>query len=424
MYHRHNPKGWDDWSRAPNNSVEFLRKDVTFVPEVRSPTVRRRELGALLRKLRTGKGLTVEQAAGQLLFSMSKLSRMETGHGVATRRDIRDLCDLYGVTDEAERDHMMNLAAEGKQQGWWQSYDLGYAEYVGLEAEAVAISAFQSSVVHGLLHTADYARAGHEGAIPRLSPDQMELQIEAKLTRQRVLRREDPPRFNVILDESALHRVMGGRQVMAAQLIKILDTSALPNVTIQVLPYDAGAHPAVESNFTILELAYPTPGVVFVEGLIGSTYLKRDEDLARYEMIFSKLRSIALSPKSSLNLIRKLLQDYKGSLEVVYEDFLCSCLPEGSPQERGGPLAYVDRGSVTGQRSPMTPKIPEVGGLRWRTARRSAGNGACVEVAPAPGSIIVRDSKDQDGPLLPYSQGSWRAFLTAAKNGRFDLERR
>jgi transcriptional regulator with XRE-family HTH domain len=311
-----------------NNSVESLRKDATFVSEVRSPTVRRRELGALLRKLRTEKGLTVEQAADQLLFSMSKLSRMETGHGVATLRDIRDLCDLYGVTDDAERDHMMNLAVEGKQQGWWQSYDLGYAEYVGLEAEAVAISAFQSSVVHGLLHTADYARAGHEGAIPRLGPDQMELQIEAKLTRQRVLRREDPPRFNVILDESALHRVMGGRQVMAAQLIKILDTSALPNVTVQVLPYDAGAHPAVESNFTILELPDPTPGVVFVEGLIGFTYLKRDEDLARYEMIFSKLQSIALSPKGSLDLIRKLLQDYKGSLEVVYEDFLCACLLE------------------------------------------------------------------------------------------------
>ena len=120
-------------------------KDVTFVSGVCSPTVRRRELGALLRKLRTGKGLTVEQAADRLLFSMSKLSRMETGYGVATSRDIRDLCDLYGVTHEAEREHMMKLAAEGKQQAWWQSYDLGYATYVGLEAEAVSIAGFQSS---------------------------------------------------------------------------------------------------------------------------------------------------------------------------------------------------------------------------------------------------------------------------------------
>ena len=285
--------------------------------EVRSPTVRRRELGALLRKLRTEKGLTVEQAADRLLFSMSKLSRMETGHGVATPRDVRDLCDLYGVTDGAQRDHMMNLAAEAKRQAWWQSYDLGYATYVGLEAEAVSISAFQSSVVHGLLHTADYARAGHKGAMPLLSPDQIELQIEAKLTRQRILTRENPPRFGVVLDEAALHRVIGGRQVMAAQLAKILDMAALPNVTVQVLPYEVGAHPAVESNFTILQLPVPTPGVVFVEGLIGSTYLERDDDLIRYQMIFRKLESIALSPQGSLDVISRFLYEYKGSLEAA-----------------------------------------------------------------------------------------------------------
>ena len=236
MNHPHDPEGWDHWSRAMSNSVKFLRKDATFVPEVRSPTVRRRELGALLRKLRTEKGLTVEQAADQLMFSMSKLSRMETGHGVATPRDIRDLCDLYGVTDEAERDHMMNLAAEGKQQAWWQSYDLGYATYVGLEAEAVSISAFQSSVVHGLLQTADYARAGHEVAMPRLAPDQIEMQIEAKLTRQRILERGNPPRIAVVLDEAALRRMTGGSEVMAAQLAKIVDVSASPNAKVQVLP--------------------------------------------------------------------------------------------------------------------------------------------------------------------------------------------
>ncbi len=295
-----------------SNSVRFLRKDTTFVPEVRSPTVRRRELGALLRKLRTEAGLTVEQAAEQLMFSMSKLSRMETGHGVATARDIRDLCTLYGITGQAERDHMMKLAAEGRRQAWWQSYELGYATYVGLEAEAVTISAFQSSVVHGLLHTADYARAGHEGAMPRLSPDQIELQIEAKLTRQRILTRNDPPRFSVVLDEAALHRAVGGRQVMAAQLARILEVAALPNVSVQVLPYDVGAHPAVESNFTILELPDPTPGVVFVEGLVGSIYLDRDDDLIRYQTIFDKLQSIALNPQGSRELIDKFLRDYEG----------------------------------------------------------------------------------------------------------------
>jgi transcriptional regulator with XRE-family HTH domain len=278
------------------------------VPEVRSPTVRRRELGAVLRKLRLEKGLTVEQAAERLMFSMSKLSRMETGHGVATPRDIRDLCDLYGVTDEAERERMMALAREGKRQAWWQSYDLAYATYVGLETEAVAISAFQSSVVHGLLQTADYARAGHEGAMPRLAPDQIDMQIEAKLTRQRILTRDNPPRFTVVLDEAALHRVVGGRRVMAAQLAKILDISALPNVLVRVLPYEVGAHPAVESNFTLVELPNPTPGVVFVEGLIGSTYLERADDLDRYREIFDRLQSIALNPKDTADMIRNFLR--------------------------------------------------------------------------------------------------------------------
>jgi transcriptional regulator with XRE-family HTH domain len=169
MYRRRSLKGWDQPAQVMSNSVGYLGgKDVTFVSGVRSPTVRR-ELGALLRKLRTGKGLTVEQAAGRLLFSMSKLRRMETGHGVATSRDIRDLCDLYDVTHEAEREHMMKLAAEGKQQAWWQSYDLK------------------------LLQTADYSRTGHEAPMRRLSPDQIELQIGAKLTRQRILRQERPP---------------------------------------------------------------------------------------------------------------------------------------------------------------------------------------------------------------------------------------
>lgn len=283
------------------------------MPEVRSPTVRRRELGALLRRLRTQNGLTVDQVADRLLCSPSKVSRMETGHGTVTRRDVRDLCDLYAITDQAERDRLMTLAREGRHQAWWQSYDLGYATYAGLEAEAVAIAAFQSSVVHGLLQTADYARAGHEGAMPRLDPDQIEKQIEAKLIRQRVLTRDRPPRFALVLDEAALHRMVGGRQVMAGQLAKILETSALPHVQVQILSYDAGAHPALESNFTILELPDQAPGVVFVEGLIGYSYLGRADDLKRYHGIFERLQAIAMNPQDSTDLVANLLRAYSDS---------------------------------------------------------------------------------------------------------------
>jgi transcriptional regulator with XRE-family HTH domain len=276
------------------------------VAEVRSPTVRRRELGALLRALRNEKGLTVEQVATDLMCSPSKVSRMETGHGAATPRDIRDLCDLYQVTDQAERDRMMKLSHEGKQQGWWQSYDLPYSTYVGLEAEAIAIRDFQSSVVPGLLQTADYARAGHEGTMPRLGPAEIERRIRAKLTRQGLLTQANPPAFQAVLDEAVLHRAVGGPRVMEAQLDHLAAAARLPHVTIQVIPFTLGAHPGLESNFNILELPGPTPGVVFVEGLIGSVYLEKAADLDRYHEIFERLQAIALSPKDTINAIAKI----------------------------------------------------------------------------------------------------------------------
>ena len=276
------------------------------MPEVRSPTVRRRELGALLRALRNQNGLTVEQAADQLLCSPSKVSRMETGHGAATPRDIRDLCNLYDVTDQAERDRLMKLARESKLQGWWQSYDLNYATYVGLEAEAVAISDFQSSVVPGLLQTADYARAGHEAYLPRLSNEQIEMQIQAKLTRQSLLTQANPPAFRAVLDEAVLRRVVGGPRVMGKQLDRLIEVARLPNVTLQIIPFTVGYHPGLESNFNILELPKPTPSIVFVEGLVGSMYLERAEDLKRYQEVFKRLQTVALSPKDTIDAIAKI----------------------------------------------------------------------------------------------------------------------
>jgi transcriptional regulator with XRE-family HTH domain len=283
------------------------------LPEVRSPTVRRRELGALLRALRNEKGLTVEQVADRLLCSPSKVSRMETGHGIATPRDVRDLCELYGVTDQAERVRMMQLSHEGKQQGWWQPYDLPYSTYVGLEAEAVSISDFQSSVVPGLLQTADYARAGHEGAMPRLSPEEIDRRIEAKLTRQNLLTQPEPPSFSAVLDEAVLHRMVGGPRAIKAQLERLIEIADLPNVTVQVIPFTVGAHPGVESNFNILDMSAGTPGVVFVEGLVGFLYLERADDLERYHKIFERLQGIALSPKDTINLIAKVRGPLKKS---------------------------------------------------------------------------------------------------------------
>jgi transcriptional regulator with XRE-family HTH domain len=277
------------------------------VPEVRSPTVRRRELGALLRALRNEKGLTVEQVAERLLCSPSKVSRMETGHGIATPRDIRDLCDLYEVTEDAERDRMMQLSHEGKQQGWWQAYDLDYfATYVGLEAEAVGIKYYQTAIVPGLVQTPDYARAMHEVSVPQIAPERIDQLIEARLKRQQILSRDAPVRLEVVLDEAVLHRLVGGPMVMREQLGRLVEVSKQPNVTIQIIPYIAGAHPAMDSVFNILEFADPVPSVVYVEGLVGWIYVERPQDIDRYQQVFEHLRTVALSPQESIELLVRI----------------------------------------------------------------------------------------------------------------------
>jgi hypothetical protein len=241
-----------------------------------------------------------------------------TAHSTRTSADILNpqIELLRGQVDKLDADNRRLRRQLAKLPTWWQSYDLSYERYVGMEADAVAISAFQSSVVHGLLQTPEYARAGHEGAMPRFSPERIEMQIEAKLIRQAILVRDDPPRLAVVLDEAALRRMVGGRLVMAAQLAKILDMSALPNVVVQVLPFERGAHPALETNFTVLELPDPAPDVVYVEGFMGAIYLESLDDLKRSHEVFRRLQSLALSPQDTVRRISHEQQKITGGLGV------------------------------------------------------------------------------------------------------------
>jgi hypothetical protein len=229
---------------------------------------------------------------------------METGQRGATARDIRDLCRIYGVTDPAQRDRLTRLAAAGKRQGWWQGYELDYfATYVGLEEEAIALSYFQSSIVPGLLQTPAYVRAIHEVNVPPISAERIEQLIEVRLTRQKLLTRDPPLKLSIILDEAALHRQVGGPAVMKEQLERLAEVATLPSVTIQVIPFTAGAHAALESTFNILDFEDPAPSLVYVEGLVGFIYLERPQDLARYRGVFGQLRAGALTPQESLELI-------------------------------------------------------------------------------------------------------------------------
>lgn len=285
------------------------------VPEVRSPTLRRRELGARLRALRLERGLTVEQVAEHLLCSTSKVSRMETGHRGATLRDVRDLCGIYGVTDQAQVEHLMELVREGKQQAWWQSYELDYfATYVGLEQAASSLYCYQSSIVPGLLQTVDYARAMYEASMPsEFTPERVSEHIDVRLRRQQVLTRDPPLRLWAVFDEAVLHRMVGGPAVMGAQLRHLIAVGRERSVTLQVVPYSVGAHPAMDNAFTILEFQDVAPTVVYVEGLMGWLYIEREHEVTRYRQVFEHLRNIALSPKKTIDLISEIGGLYNGA---------------------------------------------------------------------------------------------------------------
>lgn len=277
-----------------------------------NPTLRKRQLGFLLRQLRTERGLSIDEVTERAMFSATKLSRLETGRVGASPRDIRDLCIVYGITDPAERDRLMTLAREGKQRAWWQQLDLPYATYIGLEAEATSIFQYESDIVPGLLQVEGYARAIFESGDPPLDPAVIARRIEARIRRQGLLERDDAPLLHCIIDEGALRRPIGGPAVMQAQLARIAAVAALPKVTFQVIPLAVGAHPGLGSNFDILEIADPTVNdVVYVDGAVGNIYLETAADLERYRRIFSRLQSIALDPEGSVAMVSRIAAAYE-----------------------------------------------------------------------------------------------------------------
>jgi len=276
-----------------------------------SPTVRRRELGALLKALRTEKGWTAEQVADRLMVSPSKISRLETGQRGASARDVSDLCKLYGVADD-QRQQLLQLARETKQRTWWQRSGLNDLSYLGLEEAAASISDYGLGIMPGLLQTADYARAIVEAAVPKWVPDVVQERVESRMIRQQILVRDNPPHFEAVVDESVLHRVVGSPTVMRAQLERLLELSELPNVTLQVIPYDAGALPAGNNKFIILSFAQPTvTDVVFVEGLTGDLYLDDPRDVEGYNTTFRALAQMAADPESTREIIAAMIPTYR-----------------------------------------------------------------------------------------------------------------
>jgi hypothetical protein len=240
------------------------------------------------------------------------MSRLETGQRGASPRDIEDLCDLYEVDDE-RRQRLLELASGGKQRAWWQPLGLPYPEYVGLEAEAVSISDFGLGFIPGLLQTADYARAIVRAAVPRWVPEIVEQRVQGRMARQeQFLDRENPPKFDAVVDESVLHRVVGSRGVMRAQLERLLELSERPNITLRVIPYEAGALPAGNNKFIILRFASAdVRDVIYIEGLTGDLYLEDPGDVETYSTTFRTLVQLAKSPKATREVIAAMIPSYR-----------------------------------------------------------------------------------------------------------------
>ncbi|MFJ6855253.1 helix-turn-helix domain-containing protein [Streptomyces sp. NPDC091271] len=278
-----------------------------------NPTVRRRRLGQELRRLREIKGMTAEEVAERLLVSQSKISRLENGRRSISQRDVRDLCGVYEVEDHRVVDSLMQMAKDSRQQGWWHAFgDIPYSVYIGLETDAESLRVYEPQVVPGLLQTRGYAEALINGALPEAPPSDIEKRVNVRARRQdRVNAPEHPLRLWAVIDESALRRLVGGKQVMIQQLEHLIEQSQLPHVTVQVLPFDMGAHPGINGQYAILEFPDAADSsVVYIEGVTSDLYLEKANDVQRYSVMYEHLRAQALNVDQTRQFIGDIAKSY------------------------------------------------------------------------------------------------------------------
>ena len=278
-----------------------------------NPTVRRRRLGQELRRLRELKGMTAEEVAERLLVSQSKISRLENGRRSISQRDVRDLCGVYEVEDHRIVDSLMQMAKDSRQQGWWHSFgDIPYSVYIGLETDAASLRVYDPQVVPGLLQTRQYAEALIAGALPETAAADIEKRVQVRLRRQeRITAPENPLRLWTVMDEAALRRVVGNRSLMRDQLEHLVEQSQLPHVTVQVIPFEMGAHPGLNGQYAILEFPDAADSsVVYIEGVTSDLYLEKANDVQKYSVMYEHLRAQALNPDQSRQFIADIAKEY------------------------------------------------------------------------------------------------------------------
>nr|WP_202528662.1 helix-turn-helix transcriptional regulator [Streptomyces sp. SID5770] len=270
-------------------------------------------MGQELRKLREAKNMTAEQVAERLLVSQSKISRLENGRRSISQRDVRDLCGVYEVEDERMVDSLMQMAKDSRQQGWWHAFgDIPYSVYIGLETDAESLRMYEPQIIPGLLQTHEYAEAVIAGALPESTPADIEKRVQVRTRRQERIRDEERPlRLWAVIDEGALHRIVGSRRLMVQQLEHLLEQSQLPHVTVQVMPFDMGAHPGISGQYSILEFPDTSDSsVVYIEGVTSDLYLEKAQDVGKYSVMYEHLRAQALNVDQTREFISKMAKKH------------------------------------------------------------------------------------------------------------------
>jgi len=279
----------------------------------RGPAALRIALGMQLRRLREASHITSVEAADTIRATPSKISRLERGRTAAKQRDVADLLSLYGVTDPAEREELLEIVRQASAPGWWQQYSdvlpRWFESYIGLEKAASIIRSYEVQFVQGLLQTEDYARAVILIGNAHASAGEIDRRVSLRMGRQELLTQPGAPELWAVLDEAVLRRSPGGPKVMRAQLEHLLEVTELPNVTLQIVPFDAGPHAAAGGPFSILRFPEPDlPDLVYLEQLNSAVYLDHPEEVSNYLTIMDDLVVQAKTDIASRNMIRALLR--------------------------------------------------------------------------------------------------------------------
>jgi transcriptional regulator with XRE-family HTH domain len=274
----------------------------------------RRQLGAELRRLRERAHRTVVDVATELGWSESKLSRIETAHTSIRNADLQRLLGIYKLPDK-DAARLAAFANLARQRAWWEGYGDAlldpYKTLLGFEAEAKSIFTYDAIILHGLLQTNEYASAIIRTVSVGERADVIEQRVAVRMARQAVLTRDPPVELSAVIDEAVLRRPVGGPDVMRRQLMRLIEVSEQPAITIQVVPFSVGAHRGVDGSFSILE--FP-PGLddplAYCDGMTGGVFRSKSEDLRRYWSSLEALRAAALGPAESIDFISGLTREH------------------------------------------------------------------------------------------------------------------